>query len=97
MSDPTKYNIETREVTKKKTFVTINNKELDIVKVLSFIEELDGTDGFTSVRWCHKYSSIAEPMVEEGLVKKNVKGSWYAGDNEKLEELKSLLREAYYY
>jgi len=96
MSDSNKYKIESREVTKTKTFVTINEEEVWAAKVLDFIEELEGTDGFTYVRWSHKYNMVAEPMIEEGLVRKKNNGSWYAGDDEKLEILKSQLLDVYY-
>lgn len=65
------YEIETREVTKERTFITINGESLRAAKVLDFINELEETDGFTTVRWCHKYNNIAENMIDVGLAKKN--------------------------
>lgn len=95
MSD--EYNIESKEVTETKTFVTINGEELLATKVHKFITELEGTDGFmTKVRWSHKYEKIAEAMIEEGLVNKDIRGSWYARNEERLEELKKQLEDVFY-
>ncbi len=94
MSDD--YEYEEKEVTKTKPFITINGEELLAWTVHEFIKDLEGTDGFTTVRWCHEYDKIAKPMIEEGLVHRDNRGSWYAGDEEKLEELKNFLEHKFY-
>lgn len=91
------YDFERREVTTTKPFITINGEELLAWTVHEFIKELEGTDGFVStVRPNHKYKKAAEAMIEDGLVNRTVRGSWYAEDEEKLKELKEMLETKFY-
>lgn len=94
--------INTREVTETKTFITLNvgteyEDEFELPRVLDFLETIMETDGYMSGIKApdHFEKKIAEAL-EKGVVDRTYSAGWYEVDEEKINSLWERLMCVYY-
>lgn len=95
--------INTREVTETKTFVTFNvgteyEEEFELPMVLDFLETIMGTDGYMSgIKFPdHFEKKIAETLEKKGLVDRSYSAGWHEVDKKEINNLWESLMCAYY-
>lgn len=81
--------IEEREITVTKVYISLNDYEFEAPRFLDFIETIEGTDGFmsgvTNVSGTDR--KIAEALEEMGIVAHTHSAGWFVKDEDVLEEL----------
>jgi|GEM_PF-3721160 len=91
----TDIEIETREVTRTEHYVELGGEKLGVAEVLDFLDAIEGTDGFAPLRWSREYDHVAEALMDEGIVSRTARGSWYEADLVARTELYDQLLEQY--
>lgn len=79
--------IERREITVERSFVTINGEEVRARIMHDFLMEIEGTSAMFPLRWDTEFDKVGELLVEEDVVGKTAKGSWYVKDEERRREM----------
>lgn len=87
--------LETRTETVENTYVEFNGEEFDVALVLDFLNGIRDTDRVATFRYEPKYDDLAEALIGEDVVKRDVQGSWY-GHDDRPNELYEQIQEQYY-
>jgi len=88
--------LETYTETIEYLYTDIGGESIRVATAIDFLDLVQGTTSFNSLRWNQNYSTVAEAFIEEGLVGTTNSGSWFSRNDEAIEKVKEELTEHYY-
>lgn len=83
--------METITKTVEREYVVLNGEHIRLAKLIDFLEEVEDAEPPFPMRYTTEYSQVADALIEEDIIGRTNRGSWFVEDRE---AYRSLLDEA---
>ena len=72
--------METITKTVEHEYVVLNGEHIRLTKLIDFLKEVEDAEAMFPMRYTTEYSRVADALIEEDIIGRTNRGSWFVED-----------------